>query len=132
MALRWYSVVIESVDPGSLARWWAQALGWDVAYESEGEVVIVPAWAREAAVTTPFHRQGPGLVFVRVSHRKSAKNRLHLDFAPHSSDDRGGEIERLRDLGATAVDVGQSESSSWTVLADPEGNEFCVLSARDM
>jgi hypothetical protein len=70
-------------------------------------------------------------VFVPVPEGKQVKNRLHIDLAPHSSQDRDAEIQRLLDLGATRVDVGQGEDSSWTVLADPEGNELCVLSSRD-
>ena len=73
----------------------------------------------------------PGLVFVPVEHAKSGKNRLHVDLAPHTSDDRDAEIARLVSLGATHVDVGQGPEVTWTVLADPDGNEFCVLSARD-
>lgn len=131
MPLRWYTAVIESKDPQALADWWARALGWEVIYSSEVEVVVIPPWAQELAPTLPFHRQPPGLVFVRVEHEKSSKNRIHLDFAPHISDDRDAEIARLLDLGATLVDVGQGEAS-WTVLADPDGNEFCVLSSREM
>ena len=60
------------------------------------------------------------------------KNRLHLDLAPHITDDRAALIDALLARGATRVNIGQDESeASWTVLADPEGNEFCVLSARD-
>ena len=62
---------------------------------------------------------------------KTVKNRLHLDLAPHTSQDRDAEIARLERLGARRVDVGQSAEVTWTVLADPEGNEFCVLSSRD-
>ena len=70
----------------------------------------------------------PGLLFALVPEDKSAKNRLHLDLRP---DDRDGEVARLISLGAERVDVGQGEPS-WIVLADPEGNEFCVLrSNRD-
>ncbi len=59
------------------------------------------------------------------------KNRLHIDLAPHTSDDRDAEIARLIERGASRVDVGQTSDVTWTVLADPEGNEFCVLSSRD-
>ena len=75
---------------------------------------------------------GPALVFVPVSEGKIMKNRLHLDLAPHITDDRDALIDSLLARGATRASVGQDESeASWTVLADPEGNEFCVLSARD-
>ena len=74
----------------------------------------------------PVPERLPGLLFVRVSEAKSIKNRLHLDFRP---DDRDVEVERLLALGATRVDVGQGDPS-WVVLADPDGNEFCVLGSR--
>ncbi|MEO9247578.1 VOC family protein [Citricoccus nitrophenolicus] len=131
MALRWYSTVVESTDHRALARWWGEALGWEAAYESDLEVVLVPPRAAEFSGSLPFHRVPPGMVFVPVEHGKSGKNRLHWDFAPHSSDDRDAEIQRLVDLGARIIDVGEPAESTWTVLADPDGNEFCVLSARD-
>jgi predicted enzyme related to lactoylglutathione lyase len=71
-------------------------------------------------------------VFVPVPEGKAVKNRLHIDIAPHTSDDRDAEIARLLERGATTVDVGQAADETWTVLADPEGNEFCVLSAREV
>jgi hypothetical protein len=68
-----------------------------------------------------------------VPEEKAAvKNRLHLDLAPHTSDNRDAEIARLKGMGATEVDVGQGPDVTWTVLADPQGNEFCVLSSRDL
>ncbi len=132
MALRWYSTVIDCRDVRAQGNWWAAALGWKKAYESDDEVVLVPQHATiELIRSTPWEQVPPGLVFVRVSDPKTVKNRLHLDLAPHLDDDRDAEIGRLIDLGATHVDVGQGPSVSWTVLADPEGNEFCVLSSRD-
>ncbi len=117
MSLRLWTIVIDAHDPHTLAHWWADILHWKIFSETETEVVV----------TTPDERF-PGLVFVPVPERKTMKNRLHLDFAP---DDRDAEVERLIRLGAKHVDVGQSSNESWVVLADPEGNEFCVLSARD-
>jgi hypothetical protein len=67
----------------------------------------------------------PGVDFVRLDEPKTGKSRLHLDFTP---DDQDAEVERLLALGARRVDIGQGEQS-WVVLADPEGNEFCVLRA---
>jgi hypothetical protein len=132
MAVRWYSTVIDSTDPRALADWWAGALGWQKVYEADDEVVIVPAHVTEELIrSTPWEQVGPGLVFVRVPQGKSTKNRLHLDLAPHTSDDRDAEIARLKAIGATEVDVGQGPDVTWTVLADPQGNEFCVLSSRD-
>ena len=131
MTLRWYTNVIQSTDPSRLAHWWAEAFGWEVIYESEQEVVAVPPWAEELAPKVPFEQVPPGWSFVKVDHQKSARNRIHMDFAPHTSTDRDAEIERLIRLGATRADVGQGDDVSWTVLADIDGNEFCVLSSRD-
>lgn len=131
MALRWYSNVVESTDPRRLARWWAEVLGWQVMLEGDDEVVIIPPWAAELMPSLRFEQVPPGLVFVRVEHEKTVKDRLHVDLAPHTSDDREAEIARLEGLGATRVDVGQGPDVSWTVLADIDGNEFCVLSSRD-
>ncbi|MCE0485749.1 VOC family protein [Ornithinimicrobium sediminis] len=132
MALRWYTVVVDSRDVHAQARWWAEAMGWHVVHESDDEVVIVPSWVTpEVLEGIPWEQRGPGMVFVPVPEGKQDKNRLHVDLAPHTSQDREAEIRRLLALGARRVDVGQGEDVSWTVLADPEGNEFCVLSSRD-
>lgn len=132
MALRWYSTVVESTDHRRLAHWWADAMHWDIAFETESEAAVIPPWARELMDQLEFHQIPPGMMFVPVSHEKAGKNRLHWDFAPHSSDDRDAEINRLVELGATIIDVGEPDDATWTVLADPDGNEFCVLSARDL
>src|SRR5690606_2884779 len=131
MALRWYSTVIESRDHRALATWWAAALGWEVAFETEHEAAVVPPWARELASTLRFEQVPAGLVVVRVDHDKQGKNRLHLDLAPHTSQDRGAEVARLVELGARRIDVGQGPDASWDVFADPDGNEFCLLSSRE-
>ncbi len=133
MALKWYTLVVDCTDVAAQARWWAAAMDWQVVYEADDEVVIVPGWVDEPVLAQiPWDRQGPGIVFVPVPEGKSVKNRLHIDLAPHASQDRDAEIQRLLDLGATRVDVGQDgDEVTWVVLADPEGNEFCVLSSRD-
>ena len=115
MSLEWEQVVVDAAQPAALGRWWANALGWVVTFEADDEYEIRSAPDRL-----------PGLVFVRVSDSKVAKNRLHLDFHP---DDQTAEVDRLLALGAHRVDVGQGEQR-WVVLADPEGNEFCVLAPR--
>jgi hypothetical protein len=131
--LRWYSTVVDCHDVAAQARWWADALCWKVVYEADDEVVIVPSYASEELLRSmPWERVPPGLVFVPVPEDKTVKNRLHIDLAPHTSDDRDSEIDRLLGAGATRVDVGQRTDVTWTVLADPEGNEFCVLSSRDL
>ncbi|MBX3093528.1 MAG: VOC family protein [Cryobacterium sp.] len=133
MPLRWYTVVVDCKDVGAQARWWAEVLDWRIVYEAEDEVVLVPPHAlEERAQSIPPAERGQGLVFVSVPEGKTVKNRLHIDLAPGADDDQAAEVERLVALGATRINVGQDESSaSWVVLADPEGNEFCVLSPRD-
>ncbi|HWL45854.1 MAG TPA: VOC family protein [Ilumatobacter sp.] len=132
MALRWYTVIVDCLDVAAQSKWWAETLGWKPIYEAPDEVVLVPGYVDEQVIaSTPWERVPPGLVFVPVAEGKTVKNRLHIDLAPHTSDDRDAEIARLLARGATQIDVGQADDASWTVLADPEGNEFCVLSARD-
>jgi len=133
MALRWYSAVVDCQDLHAQARWWAGVLDWQLVYEADDEAVIVPKHAENRPLQEgEWAAAGPGLVFVSVGEGKTVKNRLHLDLAPHLCDDREALIESLLARGATRVNVGQDEGMvSWTVLADPEGNEFCVLSARD-
>jgi predicted enzyme related to lactoylglutathione lyase len=124
--------VIDCRDVSAQARWWAEVLGWRVFFESESEAVIIPPHATEEMLAkTPWEQVGPGMVFVPVPEGKKVKNRLHIDLAPHLSDDRDAEIQRLLDLGATRAEVGQTGSATWDVFADPEGNEFCVLSSRE-
>jgi hypothetical protein len=134
MTLRWYTVVVDSHDPVALGHWWAETLDYVVVYETEDELVIIPRWMPQdpAPDLDTFLRAGQGLVFVPVPENKTIKNRLHLDLAPHTSQDRDAEIARLLERGATLADVGQSPDVGWTVLADPEGNEFCVLGSRDI
>ena len=132
MGLRWYTIVVDCLDMKAQAQWWAEAIGWKKIYEDDEEVVLVPQWVTpEKAKATPWDEIGPGLVFVTVPEGKTVKNRLHIDLAPHLSDDRDAEIERLLSMGATRVNVGQTGEESWDVFADPEGNEFCVLSSRE-
>jgi hypothetical protein len=115
MSLQWEQTIVDARDPATLGRWWRDALGWVAVNEDPDEFEIRPSAERL-----------PGLLFVRVPDPKLNKNRLHLDFRP---DDRDAEVARLLALGAAHADVGQGEQS-WVVLADPEGNEFCVLGSR--
>jgi hypothetical protein len=78
----------------------------------------------EPSAGTPEDGVVPDLVFNRVSEGKAAKNRLHLDLRPQDED---AEVARLEGLGARRPDVGQGADVTWVVMADPEGNEFCVL-----
>ncbi|MER6456960.1 VOC family protein [Streptomyces sp900105245] len=113
--MEWEQVIVDAADPVALGRWWAEALGWVVVADAADEFEIRPAPERL-----------PGLLFVPVPEGKTVKNRLHLDFRPT---DRAAEVARLLALGARHADVGQGEQP-WVVLADPEGNEFCVLGER--
>jgi len=114
---RLWTVVVDAHDPAALARFWVDVLDWMIFYESDTEVVI-----------SKDDKTFPGLVFVPVPEEKTVKNRLHIDLNP--TEDRDAEIERLVGLGARRIDIGQGDVG-WTVLADPEGNEFCVLRARE-
>jgi glyoxalase superfamily protein len=112
------AVVMAAADPPGLARFWAEAAAWPV----------VDAGERFAALRHPSGT-GPFLELVRSPAPKLVKNRLHLDLAPYPGQDPAAEVARLLALGATRADIGQGEVT-WTVLADPEGNELCVLSPR--
>ena len=130
MGLRWYTVVVDCRDVRAQANWWARVLDWQIDHEANDEVVIVPPHAERQEETLPPEERQQVLVFVPVPEGKTVKNRLHLDLAPRADDDQAAEVQRLLEMGARRVDVGQGDVS-WVVLADPEGNEFCVLSPRD-
>jgi hypothetical protein len=132
MSLRWYSVVVDCHDVAAQARWWAEVLDWHTIFAGDDEVAIVPRHITlESLRTTPWEQVGPGLVFVPVPEDKTVKNRLHIDLAPQLDDDQAAMVDSLVAKGATRVNVGQDEQVvKWVVLADPEGNEFCVLSPR--
>ncbi|MFE2009027.1 VOC family protein [Streptomyces sp. NPDC059491] len=112
------AVVVDCTDPREMARFWGAAMDWTV-----HEVTDDQASMRSAQGV------GPYLEFVRTSDTKSVWNRVHLDVGPYLGDDPEAEEARLRALGATDPGIDQS-TLSWTVLADPEGNEFCLLSPR--
>lgn len=115
MSVVWEQVVVDAHDAAALGRWWADVLGWVVVNDSADEFEIRPS-----------ADQLPGLVFVPAPDAKTTKNRLHLDFRP---DDQAAEVDRFVQAGARRADIGQGEQT-WIVLADPEGNEFCILSSR--
>lgn len=119
MTLRIQSLCTDSPDPSAIATFWEQALGWRRAYEEPDEVVLEPAGSAQDGVL-------PELLFGKVAEGKAVKNRLHLDLRP---DDQAAEVARLEGLGAERVSIGQGDEVTWVVLADPDGNEFCVLRA---
>ena len=119
MPVRLHHIVIDAHDLPTLARFWTQALGWKVLSEREHEIII--GTDENAPV---------GICFMPVTDQKIVKNRVHLDITTEAQD-RDQEIDRLLGLGAQRVDVGQTGKESWTVLADPEGNEFCVIRPKE-
>jgi hypothetical protein len=126
MASKFTELAIDCADPQGLAGFWCAVLGYEVLEEDEDVVTI-------GSPQVPEGRNRPGpvapvLTFARVPEGKTVKNRLHIDLSP-TDREQADEVRRLLDLGARHVDVGQGESS-WVVLADPQGNEFCVLATR--
>jgi predicted enzyme related to lactoylglutathione lyase len=125
MPTRLVHLVQDANDPARLAAFWAAALGWEVADQSDEEVDVWPAgYDYPDPVALP-------IVFVPVPEPKTAKNRVHLDLASQSPEHQAELVARLRGLGAKPVDVGQGDVP-WVVLADPEGNELCVLEPREV
>ncbi|MEU6272772.1 VOC family protein [Streptomyces populi] len=126
MALRPVHVIVKALDSSAVGRFWAEALGW-TAYSPGVGTYVGPSgglvWPHPAAV---------GIDVVPVPEPRTAtKNRVHLDLATTSAAHQTELVERVRALGARPVDVGQGEVP-WAVLADPEGNEFCVLEPREV
>lgn len=116
MALTFDEICVDAADPTALGVWWSKVLGWPHDIDNDGDVVLhAPPGA------------GPNWIFLGVPGSKVAKNRIHFDFRP---DDQQAEVDRVVKLGARYIDIGQGDDASWTVLADPEGNEFCILSAE--
>ena len=115
MTLTINSLTVDCHDPKAMARFWGEALDWQIISDSPDEVMIAP-----------FAEPHPGVfpvLFLRNPDQKASKNRWHFDLAPNDQD---AEVERLQRLGAIHADIGQRDVS-WVVMADLEGNEFCVL-----
>ena len=124
MASKFTELAFDCADPHALARFWCAVLDYEVLDTDDGLVTIGPQ-------PTPDAQRGPVppvLTFAQVPEGKTVKNRLHLDVNP-TDREQAEEVNRLLELGARRADVGQGEQS-WVVLADPEGNEFCVLASR--
>jgi glyoxalase superfamily protein len=124
MAARITELAVDSRDPAALAAWWAQVLDWVVLGTEDGVVEIGPPGQEPKGPV-------PTIVFAPVAEPTPGKLRVHLDL---NATDRSQaeELDRLLALGATPVDVGQGplrDTMTWHVLADPEGNEFCLLAS---
>ena len=121
MACRFSELTVDSRDPEGLAAFWAAVLDYRVLGREEGCVEIGPEQG--------FGGAAPTLVFAPVPDPTPGKVRLHIDLNP-TDRDQDEELDRLLGLGATRADVGQTGDESWHVLADPEGNQFCLLRRR--
>lgn len=127
MSSTFTELAIDCADPHGLARFWCAVLDYEVLDEDDDVVTI-----GHPAIPEDNDRRGPVppvLTFAQVPEGKTIKNRLHIDVRP-SDRKQADEVRRLLDLGARRADVGQTGAESWVVLADPEGNEFCVLADR--
>jgi catechol 2,3-dioxygenase-like lactoylglutathione lyase family enzyme len=121
MACRFSEIVVDCRDPEALATFWSAVLDYRELSREDGAIEIGP----EAGFGGP----APTLVFGPVEDPTPGKLRLHIDLSP-TDRDQDAELRRLLDLGAVPADVGQTGEESWHVLADPEGNEFCLLRTR--
>ncbi len=119
MPVALHHIVIDSHDLPAQAEFWSRALRWRILSVKQREIVVGPD------ENAPI-----GICLMPSPDAKSVKNRVHLDLTT-SAHDRDAEIERLLSLGATRADVGQTGEESWDVLADPEGNEFCVVRSKE-
>jgi hypothetical protein len=127
MTSKFTDLAIDCADPSGLARFWCSVLGYEVQEEDGAVVTIGPPMVPEGR-----NRPGPVppvLTFARVPEGKVVKNRVHIDVSP-AGREQDEEVHRLLGLGARHADVGQTGDESWVTLADPEGNEFCVLASR--
>ena len=119
MACRITELVLDAHDPDLLARFWCTVLGYVELDRVDGSIEIGPPEAG-------FGGPQPTIVFDRTDDPKSGKLRLHIDV--NATDrDQEAELDRLLAAGARRADIGQTGNESWHVLADPEGNEFCLL-----
>ena len=120
MDIRIQCLCVDAAEPRKIASFWEAALGWRRTFDEDDQVCIEPPKG------SPEDGVAPDILFLKVPGAKAIKNRLHLDLRPK---DQAAEVARLEALGARRVDVGQGAELSWVVLADPEGNEFCLLRA---
>lgn len=126
--LRFENVIVDARDHRALADFWRAALGWVVTYDDGEEICLNPGGGDvDDPSTWPF----PDLAFEPVEDPDAARQRVHLDLASASVEEQQATVERLLAAGATWADVGQPADAPFTVLADPEGNAFCVLDPRD-
>ena len=124
MTLSLQCITVDAHNPKVQAEFWAEALGWSIGEDGDE----IGYWI-ERELNDPNKTGFPDILFLKVPDEKVIKNRLHLDLRP---DNQEAEVARLEKLGAKRIEIGQSDypDTTWVVMADLEGNEFCVLSAR--
>ncbi len=122
--LRLQCLTVDAHNPKALAEFWAEVLEWSIG--EDGDDI---GWWIEKELGDPKKTGFPDILFLKVPDSKIVKNRLHLDLRP---DDQAAEVARLEKLGAKKIEIGQSADpdTTWVVMADPEGNEFCILRER--
>jgi catechol 2,3-dioxygenase-like lactoylglutathione lyase family enzyme len=129
MASRLTEIIIDCSDLERIADFWCAVLGYERATSGDGWLAIRESGSDTSDETLHAAAQPPAIAFVLVPEDKITKNRVHIDVTPMDTD-QAAEVNRLEDLGATRVDIGQGETP-WVVMADPEGNEFCVMPALE-
>ena len=124
MTLSLQCLTVDAHNPKAQAEFWAEVLGWSIGEDGDE----IGYWI-ERELNDPNKIGFPDILFLKVPDEKIIKNRLHLDLRP---DNQEAEVARLEKLGAKRIEIGQSidADTTWVVMADLEGNEFCVLSAR--
>jgi predicted enzyme related to lactoylglutathione lyase len=116
MPTRLSHIAVDAADLPSIASFWSRLLDWPIVLDEPDEIFL--------------HKAGPGIVFVPVPEPKVTKNRVHFDLASSSEDEQAAIVARAIELGARRVDIGQGPDVAYIVMADPDGNEFCVLEPR--
>ena len=117
-------ITIDSKDTLAISKFWAAVLGWEVTYGDEtGAMLENPTKLEDGA-------KFPPILFYKNPDEKVIKNRMHFDLQP---DDQAAEVSRIEGLGGKRIEIGQSAdpATTWVVMADPEGNEFCVLKSQE-
>lgn len=117
-------ITIDSKDTAAISKFWEAVLGWKVTYLDEtGAMIENPDKMVDGA-------KFPQILFYKNPDQKTVKNRMHFDLQP---DDQAAEVSRIEALGGKRIEIGQSAdpATTWVVMADPEGNEFCVLKSQE-
>jgi catechol 2,3-dioxygenase-like lactoylglutathione lyase family enzyme len=136
VAVKLDAIVFDCADAAPLARFWAAVLGWQVAPYEEDELARLAAAGVDdpeddpsVMVEPPADSRLPVLFFTEVPEEKAVKNRLHLDVTAESS--IAAEVERLEALGASLRNWAEGGGTTWVVMLDPEGSEFCIMPPED-